>query len=455
MGPKRLAAAVQVVQQELENVALADARHEARLKRVLERVAARPDKGLPQIIRNASELEGAYRLFRNPRLEWPMLLEPHAEQTRQRAALASSVVVAHDTTEFSFGGERKQLGRLSRKTRGFLGHFALAVDGTNGMPLGILHCEPLVRGEEGTAEENEALRWHRGAAAVQRSVPDAVQVMDREADSYLLMEQMLAQRQDFVVRVAQRQRRTDEGPVGALVERAPLQAEREVRLSPRQAHASPRKRSRHPARRTRLASLEVSGHRAAELLRPDNVPSDASARIVVNVVRVVEPRPPNDQEPVEWLLYTSLPVDTPEQVLAVVDAYRLRWVIEEFFKALKTGCAFEERQLETVPALLNFLALSIPIAWHLLRLRTLARVEPDAPGATLVSAAQLACLRHELGPRALPKSPSVRQVLLAIAQLGGHLSNNGDPGWITIGRGYQDLLVLERGYLAATRSDQS
>ena len=446
---------MQAVLQELEKVSLGDERLRERLERVIEKVAARPDKGLPQVIRNASQLEGAYRFFRNRRVEWRMLLEPHAEQTRQRAALASRVVVAHDTTEFSFGGERKQLGRLSRKTRGFLGHFGLAIDGANGMPLGIVHCEPLVRGEEGAEEENEALRWHRGAAAVHQGLPGAVQVMDREADSYLLLEQMLVQRQDFVVRVAQQQRRTDEGPLAALVARAPVQAKREVRLSPRPEHASARKRSRFPARRTRLASLEVSGHPGAELLRPDNVPVAASPRLVVNVVRVVEPRPPEGQQPVEWLLYTSLPVDTPEQLLAVVDAYRLRWVIEEFFKALKTGCAFEERQIETVPALLNLLALSIPIAWHLLRLRTLARVEPDAPGSTLVSPAQLACMRSELGPRALPKSPSVRQVLLAIAQLGGHLSNNGDPGWITIGRGYQDLLMLERGYLAGRRSDQS
>jgi len=449
---------VQVVQRELESARLSDRRQAERLRRTSEKMAARPDKGLPQIIRNASQLEGAYRFFSNPRVEWEMLLEAHAEQTRERASRASRVVVAHDTTEFAFGGERKELGRLSRKTRGFLGHFALAIDGASSMPLGVVHCESLVREEEkrgkragGGDEANEALRWHRGAAAVHQDLPNAVHVMDREADSYVLLEEMLLRRQDFVVRVRYRDRRTDEGPIGVLAASAPLQAEREVWLSPRPPHSSPRHRLRHPPRRGRLTKLEVSGYRGAELLRPDNVASDSSPRVVVNVVRVVEPHPPQGQEPVEWLLYTSLPVDTPEEMLAVVDAYRQRWLIEEFFKALKTGCAFEERQLESVHALLNLLALSIPIAWHLLRLRTLARVEPGAPAAAIVSSAQLACLRYELGPRALPKAPNVRQVLLAIAQLGGHLSNNGDPGWITIGRGYQDLLVLERGYLAAKK----
>ena len=178
----------------------------------------------------------------------------------------------------------------------------------------------------------------------------------------------------------------------------------------------------------------------------------------MNIVRAVEIDPPPGEAPVDWMLYTSLPVDSPEQALEVIDLYRRRWLIEEFFKALKTGCAFEKRQLESVHALLNLLAVSVPIAWHMLRLRTLARVEPNAPGASLLTAAQLHCLRQELGKPGrmlLPKEPTVRQVLLAIARLGGHLANNGDPGWITLGRGLQDLLLLERGYLLARRSDQS
>ena len=460
MGPNGRAASVQVVRNELGRAALKDPRQVERLRRVSEKLAARPDKGLPQVIRDASQLEGAYRFFSNRRVEFSMLLEAHAEQTRERARVASRVVVAHDSTEFAFGGERKELGRLSRKTRGFVGHFALAIDGARALPLGVVHCEPLVRGEQekrrkaANEEMNEGLRWHRGAEAVHQSLPNAVHVMDRDADSYALLEEMLLRRQDFVVRLCYRNRRTDEGRIGAVAANARVVAEREVSVSSRAPHPSPRHRRRHPPRRGRTAKLEICAHPRAEILRPQNLGS-ASPRLVVNVVRVNEPQPPSGQEPVEWLLYTSLPVDSPEQVLAVVDAYRQRWLIEEFFKALKTGCAFEERQLESTHALVNLLAVSIPIAWHLLRLRTLARVDADTPASSIASPAQLACLRYELGRHSLPKSPTARQVLLAIAKLGGHLSNNGDPGWITLGRGYQDLLVLERGYLAGRRSDQS
>ncbi len=120
---------------------------------------------------------------------------------------------------------------------------------------------------------------------------------------------------------------------------------------------------------------------------------------------------------VEWRLATT-----------VVDAYGARWRIEEYFKALKTGCALEKRQLETLDALLNALGLFIPIAWNLLRLRVLSRQEQ--PASKVLSSTQLKVLRAS-SKKELPDRLTVRDAMLAIAKLGGHLKRNGDPGWIT------------------------
>ena len=148
-----------------------------------------------------------------------------------------------------------------------------------------------------------------------------------------------------------------------------------------------------------------------------------------------------------------------EQVLKIIDCYRGRWRIEEFFKALKTGCAFEKRQLESRQTLLNALALFIPVAWILLRLRTAARSDESIPAGAVLDPEQILVLRkasqvtHKL---ALPETPSAREAMLAIARFGGHLRSNGDPGWMVLGRGYQDLLMMVVGYrLATTRCDQS
>jgi len=165
----------------------------------------------------------------------------------------------------------------------------------------------------------------------------------------------------------------------------------------------------------------------------------------INIVRVWEMDPPQGEAPVEWVLFTSEPIDTASQVSQVVDWYRTRWVIEEYFKALKTGCAYEKRQLESREALENALALFLPIAWQLLRLRTLARDASDKPATEALPASQLAVLQR-VARRPLPQRPTVRDVMLAVAALGGHLKRNGEPGWITLWRGYEELLTLTAGW---------
>lgn len=93
----------------------------------------------------------------------------------------------------------------------------------------------------------------------------------------------------------------------------------------------------------------------------------------MNFVRVWEPEPPEGEDHIEWRLRTTEAIETPDQILAVVDAYRSRWVIEEFFKALKTGTVYEKRQVESRKGMINVLAVLAPVAWRLLNLRTLGR----------------------------------------------------------------------------------
>jgi len=171
----------------------------------------------------------------------------------------------------------------------------------------------------------------------------------------------------------------------------------------------------------------------------------------MNVVHVHEFNTPEGEEAIEWTLLSSLPVDTEEQVQFIIDCYRRRWLIEEYFKSIKTGCAFEKRQLESAHALLNALGLFIPIAWRLLALRTLARETPDRPASEVVSAQQLQILRVR-GKVKLSPTPTAREAMLAVAAEGGHIKNNGDPGWLVLGRGYEKLLDMELGFVIAQKA---
>jgi hypothetical protein len=163
---------------------------------------------------------------------------------------------------------------------------------------------------------------------------------------------------------------------------------------------------------------------------------------------VFEPDPPDGIEPIGWLLFTSEPISTPKEIERVIDAYRARWLIEEFFKALKTGCAFEKLQLENRNALLNAFGIYLPVAWRLLRLRTLARLAEARPATDVLTLLQLKAIKA-LSTRPFPANPTLQEALLAIARIGGHIKNNGPPGWIVLGRGFHDVLIAEAAFHGA------
>lgn len=271
--------------------------------------------------------------------------------------------------------------------------------------------------------------------------------MDREGDSYAILSALDAAKRSFVIRSFQDRvlAGQDHERLQATAAKAKATLQREVPLSPRPRIKGP-KGERHPARRHRLAKLSFAAV-TVHLPRTKDAATAASATMPVNVVHVFEKHPPPGEPAVEWFLLTDLPVDSPDAIAFVVDCYRGRWIIEEFFKALKTGCQYERRQLESAHALLNALAIFAPVAWRLLLLRHLARSDAPAPATSALTPTQLDVLRA-VSKKPLPRNPTARDALLAVARLGGHLKSNGDPGWLVLGRGLHDLLLLEMGWRA-------
>lgn len=439
---------------EYEGAQFGDQRLDARVKRLASELSVRPADSFPEVFPDESQLEAVYRFVNNERITLRKLIEPHAAATLHRAGAERVIIVAHDTTGFRYeGGGRRGLGRLLQKGSGFYAHMALAVTQDEARdPLGVLAVSTIVRGEERTnkmrdrnakirRDDRESLRWGKLVEEVDdrcHGVVETIHVMDREADSYELFERLIKGGHRFVVR-ATHDRNLEGGCklLDILIGAATL-VEREVSLSARVGHSAPSARKIHPPREERIAKLAISATRVAV-----KNPLNKELSLELNIVQVLETDPPTGCAPVEWRLATTEPVATSEQVLAVVDAYRARWRIEEYFKALKTGCSMEKRQLETLDALLNALGLFIPIAWNLLRLRVLSRHEQ--PASKVLNPTQLKVLRAS-SKAELPAHMSVRDAMLAIAKLGGHLKRNGDPGWITLGRGYERLLTLEEGW---------
>jgi hypothetical protein len=327
----------------------------------------------------------------------------------------------------------------------FMLHCSLAIraDGTR-RPEGVLAASHHIPtdAKEGALQE----RWSAQVLDVHGLglAPDrVVHLMDREADDYEILALLKGIGGRFVIRV-QHNRKLGDGRLRQIAAEATLQAEREVPLSKRAGKAGPKQRKVHPKRRSRMAQLAVSSTRVSI---PRNPRARGSEReeLELNLVRVWEPEPPENEPPVEWLLYTSEPIDSAEQVLKVVDWYCARWTIEEFFKALKQGCALEKRQLGDLHGLTNATALFLPIAWKLLVLKCEDATRPLEPATTVLQDDELEVLRL-LAKKPLSDVPTIREALYAIAALGGHLKYNGPPGWQTLARGYERLCAVLEGY---------
>jgi len=449
---------------------LGDARLSRRLGELARKLADRPGASFPKALDDA-ELEAAYRFFGNAKVTPEAILAPHFRQSARRSSRCKRIIVAHDTTAFEFGGtsKREGLGHLIKPSaQGFFGHFSLALsaDGKR-RPLGLLSLETIFRlkkpigHKKWTPEQSlgESARWLRAVEDLEARLSErveAVHVMDREGDQYALLAALADANRPFVIRSFQNRRLVDhECRLGECASKATVRLRREVPLSPRR-HIKGPKGQRHPARRQRIAKLSFAAT-AVELKRTSTARARSAATRCVNIIRVFERKPPVGEPAVEWFLLTNLPIDNDDEIAFAVDCYRARSTIEEYFKALKTGCQYEKRQLESAASLLNALALFAPVAWRLLLLRHLARSDRHAPATRALTPKQLEVL-SAVAKKPLPARPSVRDAMLAVAKLGGHQTNNGDPGWLVLGRGIHDLLLLEVGWRArelAETCDQS
>lgn len=448
---------------------LGDRRLRQRVQAVAGRLAERPEVSFPNVFEDERELEGFYRLLRNDKVDAQKLLAPHVRNTVGRVERTDGPVLClHDTTTFTFEG-RENLGIVEGTIRGFLAHCSLAV-GLDGMPLGGMRIHawqrdankpsPTKLRKMGLSQHaarkmpSEMDRWGESIMAVEDQMERSgklIHVADSEGDDYRLLSQLNQRGCRFVVRGCYDRQIMGAGEHAVLTTRILVEspvASRSVKVAARPA---PKTKSTSPSKRNapreaRSAELEIRAV-AVSIKRPKLL-SDVVPTVDLNVVHVVEAAPPAGQVPIEWTLLTGESIDTPEAIMAVVDMYRKRWTIEEFFKVLKTGCAYEARQLEGFATFSNALALFIPIAWGLLRLRALERTDSNLTVEECFTPDQVCVIREK------SRTPvnTVADALAAIARMGGHIKNNGRPGWLVLWRGFRDLLILAYGFAIGRRS---
>lgn len=439
---------------ELAGLTLPDRRLEARARSVVGALQEDPAQHFPSAVGTTAAREGLYRLLGNVRVTLAALLAPHVSHTFDRILQQGDrPLVVIDKTSFTFGGEadRVDLERISPRKQGFDSLFALAVSPSR-HPLGVLAVRPTASKGASSAIDWSGFVDCVHELAFQREI-SPIYVMDREADAYELFAACVEKQQDFVVRMSFDRKIVEDGsavrePMRDVAARVTTSLTRTVHLSRRPSSGrSTSAREKHPSRESREALLSVRAT-PISLPRPKNIKS-GSPELRLHLVQVLEENPPRDCVPVEWLLATTLPIDDTTNISTIVDVYRARWTIEEFFKTLKTGCNFEKRQLESRHTLENALGLLVPLAWRLLALRSIADEDPKAPAAELLEEDELVVLSKLSVEVKIGVTSTTAQVVAALARLGGHIPQNGRPGWLVIWRGFKKLLDRVEGYRLA------
>ncbi len=186
---------------------------------------------------------------------------------------------------------------------------------------------------------------------------------------------------------------------------------------------------------TREALVNISWSQV-EIQPPTDGTALHQTGMKVSVVRVWEPEPPEGVEALEWILVTSVVVNTIDDAWQRITWYKWRWLIEDFHKVLKTGCILEDRCLKTVESMCNLLGVLTPTAMRLLWLRQTAQTAPQTPASEVISKDVIQVVLH------LDKRPKATLTALdlwhTIARFGGYLDRKSDPppGWQTLWKGW-------------------
>lgn len=443
------------------DVRLGDKRRNERAIHLATLMATQSDVSLPRMMKSKAELKAAYRLFEMPDVTHEALIRTHVQQTREQARSQKLVLLIQDTTDlkYSHHPKTKGLGPLkNQKQHGMLLQTVLGVTPQEKDVLGIMHQEPFLRRLAPEREtQAERLKRERESQVWERSVThigpppegvDWIHVGDRGSDIFTFFETCLAQQTHFLVRVAQ-----DRCIQGEEEDEQVVHLKESIRGVP----ACQQKELDLPAtadQPARAVTLSIAW-KAVNIQPPQKGASLTGKPVAAWVVRVWEETPAEGVEPLEWILLTSVPVQTVEQAWERVDWYRARWIVEDYHQCLKTGCHIEERQLQTYQGLRRLLGFLAPVAVRLLQLRAASRINPELPASRTLPRDVVQVVAY------LAKVPaaslSTQRCWHAIAGQGGYLGRTGDgpPGWKTLWHGWFHVQTLLQGiYLASCLSFQ-
>jgi hypothetical protein len=398
------------------------------------------------------------RFLGNAKVTTARIIESWSEGT-VAAAEGRHVLAIQDTSEINFNTtpqRRRGLGEIGKGNgRGVLLHPMLAVDAENGVCLGLLSGQVWTRKGRRTVShdlrdlsDKESQRWIATALAAKPLLAKAAMVTaigDRESDIFALYAGAAEQRFHVITRSMHDRKLAGGTGLYAASEDMAVVDKRAILLPARAARAE------------RLAPLELR-FGAVNLARPQTkFLRHLPASLPLILVDVREPNAAAGTEPLHWRLLTTHPVANAQEAWRIVEWYKRRWLIEQFFRVLKTqGFKLEDSQIATADRLLKLVAIAAKaavITIQLLQARDGQGQQPVRLAFNANEVATLTALNQDIEARSKrlknPHPPdSLAWAAWIIGRLGGWdgYPSSKPPGPITFKHGLEYFHAVAVGW---------
>ncbi|MBU1974894.1 MAG: IS4 family transposase [Nanoarchaeota archaeon] len=436
------------IRNQFKGVDLSDKRLVNRLDNIAYHMMAKPNLSIPKQNVEWKDTKAAYRFFDCPKVQFSQLIEPHINQTKKTVKKMSQILAIQDTTFLSYGHHPSVEGLSDiggeHGSKGMILHTTLAVNPNQSQPAIIGLLDQYLHHRTGKVDKNESYkekqqRWRESKIweeasrriSLDKAKTQIIEIMDREADIFDVISNCLTLKHDFVIR-AKNDRILDVMDNKKLFDFVRgIKPSGTIQLELR----------KRPSQIPRIAKLNIAYARV-EILGPKNRKDET---IECNVVYVSEKNPPRDQEPLEWILLTSIEVNSFKEACQIVEWYKCRWIIEEYHKGIKTGCKIEERQLKTRERLENFLGVANIVAIRILKIRDYARNMPHISAKKVIEPLKVDILLKYRNIK--KKDITIQEYYREVAKLGGFLArkSDGEPGWQTLWHGETELTMMTIG----------
>lgn len=459
--------------QEMMHSNIGDERLGKRLTKLVGRLSESSDTSFTQTFKSRAELVAGCRFFDNPRATPEKIIASHIASTKSRIKGMPIVLLPNDSSSIDYTSKKgvEGLGILETSfTFGLHIHPTVAftpdklclgcVDlkiwtrdadaKRKSLPSNVRNNEPI--------EEKESFRWlqsYRVANALAEEFPETqfINIGDRESDilecivegvqdeikvrtgektncAYMILrinhDRKLMPENDLEKKQAGKKVKNLVVTESESVESETFTLKKKLLQSPILGEVTFTLRSRQnvPERQVtqkiRACKVRLKGKKVGDRVYPS---------VWINAVCAIEELPPKGEDPICWMFFTTLPIDTFEQVCSVIKYYLGRWGIETFFNILKNGCKIEEKELKSVNRLKNMIALFMIVSWRVQFLMTLSRIYPDIPCTELFETAEWKSVYKVMNKNStIPtKPPTLGEFMCLIAHLGGYLEKRKTP----------------------------